>query len=77
MCAEARTRCTAPHLTGTGSVYALARIAEEVHAPDRAAQGAGDGESQDVGLEENEEDTIESSRPLPAHAQVHALLRCA
>jgi hypothetical protein len=57
--AEAWTCCTARHLTGTGASAGLprnmlAQIAEEIHAPDRAAQDTGEGgnsEYQDLGPE--------------------------
>jgi hypothetical protein len=45
----------------------LAQIAEEIHAPDRAAQGTGErGKSdyQDLGLEVDDDDPTDSSSPL-------------
>jgi hypothetical protein len=41
----------------------LAQIAEEIHAPDRAAQGTGEGgnsDYQDLGLEVEDDDPTDS-----------------
>ncbi len=62
----------------------LAQIAEEIHAPYRAAQDTGEGgnsEYQDLGLEVDEEDPtdtlyIVAKVPFPARAQVCVFLRC-
>jgi hypothetical protein len=46
--------------------YMLAQIAEEIHAPDRAAQGTGKGaicsnsDQQDLGLEVDDDDPTDS-----------------
>jgi hypothetical protein len=63
--AEAWTRCTARHLTGTGASTGLhAQIADEdIHAPDRAAQGTGEGgnsDYQDLGLKVDDDDPTDS-----------------
>jgi hypothetical protein len=42
----------------------LAQIAEEIHAPDRAAQGTGEGgnsDYQDLGLEVDDDDLTDDS----------------
>ena len=55
--------------------YMLAQIAEEIHAPDRAAQDTGEGgnsEYQDLGLEVDDDDPTDiaiAKVPLPARAQ--------
>ncbi len=76
--AEAWTRCTARHLTGTGASTGqhACTIAEEIHAPDRAAQGtAGEGGNiaQDLGLEVDEDDPTDSQSPLCSHTGVRVL----
>jgi hypothetical protein len=43
--------------------YMLAQIAEEIHAPDRAAQGTGEGgnsDYHDVGLEVDDDDPTDT-----------------
>ncbi len=43
--------------------YMLAQIAEEIHAPDRAAQGTGEGgncDYRDLGLEVDDDDRTDS-----------------
>ena len=40
--------------------YMLAQIAEEIHAPDRAAQNGGNSEYQDLGLDVDDEDPTDS-----------------
>ncbi len=68
--AEAWTCCTARHLTGTGAQqgYMLAQIAEEIHAPDRAARNTGEGgnsDYQDLGLEVDDADPTDTSSSIP------------
>jgi hypothetical protein len=59
-------RCTARHLTSTCAstgLHACTDCAEEIDAPDRTAQGTGEGgisDYQDLGLEVDNDDPTDS-----------------